>query len=83
MNGDNRGVIEVTEPQVWTMIVGTIGSFVALIGLVTTWFTRVVTTEIRGVRSEIGSLRREIDVRFGHLDRDVAALSRRVFEQPE
>ncbi|WP_200914497.1 MULTISPECIES: hypothetical protein [unclassified Aeromicrobium] len=101
-------MIEVNEPQVWTLI-GVFGT--ALFGMLTlmsTMFVRILRTEIgslrtemrteigslrsemgtelRSVRGEIGSLRTEMQAEFAsvrteikYLDRDVQALSRRVF----
>ncbi|GAA0193713.1 hypothetical protein GCM10008944_08180 [Cytobacillus oceanisediminis] len=79
-------MIEVNEPQVWTLI-GVFGT--ALFGMLTllsTMFVRILRTELRSVRGEIGSLRTEMQAEFAsvrteikYLDRDVQALSRRVF----
>ncbi len=84
--GENEGVIDVTEPQVWTMI----GVFAALmfgtLTIVSTLFVRVVRSEIGGVRSEMGGLRAEMGARFDAvnvkidgLDRDVQLLMSREF----
>ena len=69
-----RGMIAMTEPQIWTMI----GAFAALMfGMM----TMVSTVFIRVLRAELGGLRAEMNSRFeivGHridgLDRDVQAL---------
>ena len=86
-----RGMISVTEPQVWTMI-GLMGAvFFGTMTLISTMFTRVVRSEIGGVRSEIdgvrseiGGLRGEMNARFDavngridNLDRDVQFLMNR------
>lgn len=83
-------MIELTEPQVWTMI----GVFTALMfGMLTTvstLFVRVVRSEIGGLRGEmngqIGGLRGEMNARFDAvhvkidgLDRDVQLLMNREF----
>ncbi len=83
-------MINVTEPQVWTMI----GVFTALmfgmLTIVSTLFVRVIRSEIGGVRGEIGGeigglrgeidgLRREMNMKFDNLDRDVQVLMRREF----
>ena len=72
-------MIEVNEPQVWTLI-GVFGT--ALFGMLTLMSTMFVRT----LRTEIGSLRTEMQAEFAsvrteikYLDRDVQALSRRVF----
>jgi len=79
-----RGMISVTEPQVWTMI-GLMGAvFFGTMTLISTMFTRVVRSEFGGVRSEIGGLRGEMNARFDavngridNLDRDVQFLMNR------
>ena len=86
-----RGMINVTEPQVWTMI-GLMGAvFFGTMTLISTMFTRVVRSEIGGVRSEIGGVRSEIgglrgemnarfdavNGRIDNLDRDVQFLMNR------
>ncbi|HWV48963.1 MAG TPA: hypothetical protein VN035_05850 [Microbacterium sp.] len=68
-----------TEPQIWAMI----GSFTALmLGMMTI----VSTIFVRVLRTEIGSLRIEMNVRFDSvntridgIDRDVQALVKRNF----
>ncbi|TSD53682.1 hypothetical protein [Aeromicrobium piscarium] len=79
-----------TDAQTWTLIVGVLTTFVAIIGLVSTVFIRVIRAEIGGLRSEMGGLRSEMVVRFtavnerlDYLDRDVQALMKRVFHRPE
>jgi Lysis protein S. len=65
-------VIELTEPQIWTMI----GVFTALmfgmLTLVSTLFVRVVRSEVGGLRGEllgeIGGLRAEMRARFEAVD---------------
>lgn len=79
-------MINVTEPQVWTMI----GVFTALMfGMLTTvstLFVRVVRAEIGGLRSEMNARFETVDARFDSvhskidgLDRDVQLLMRREF----
>ena len=79
-----RGMITVTEPQVWTMIGLMAGVFFGTMTLISTMFTRVVRSEIGGLRSEIGGLRGEMNARFDavngridNLDRDVQFLMNR------
>jgi len=90
-------VIELTEPQVWTLIGVFAASTFAMIGLVTGTFTRILRAEIGGVHARIDGLRGEmiarfervdaqferVDQRIDHLDRDVQALTRHVFGRPE
>ena len=61
-------VIEVTEPQVWTIIGVLIAGMFGLITIVTTSFNRVLRAELGGVRGEIGSLRQVMDARFDAVD---------------
>lgn len=102
--GQNVRVIELTEPQVWTLIAVFGASMFAMMGVTTGLFTRVLRAEISGVHGEIGSVRGEIgglraemnarfervdaqfalvESRLEHLDRDVHALTKRVFNHPE
>ena len=67
-----RGMITVTEPQVWTMIGLMAGVFFGTMTLISTMFTRVVRSEIGGLRGEmnagIGGLRGEMNGRFSAVD---------------
>ena len=67
-----RGMISVTEPQVWTMIGLMAGVFFGTMTLISTMFTRVVRSEISGLRGEmnagIGGLRAEMNARFNAVD---------------
>ena len=67
-----RGMITVTEPQVWTMIGLMAGVFFGTMTLISTMFTRVVRSEISGLRGEmnagIGGLRAEMNARFNAVD---------------
>lgn len=65
---DNRGVLEVTEPQVWTLIGVFAAAMFGMITIVSTLFIRVL-------RSELGRLESKLD----NLDRDVQALMRHTF----
>jgi hypothetical protein len=81
-------VIEVNEPQVWTLIGVFAASTFTMMGLVSTLFLSVINAKFDGLRGEIGGLRSEmnagfagVDARIDHLDRDVNALFRRVFPE--
>ena len=78
-----RGMISVTEPQVWTMIGLMAGVFFGTMTLISTMFTRVVRSEISGLRGEMNSgigglrgemnagidgLRAEMNARFNAVD---------------
>lgn len=73
-HNENEGVLELTEPQVWTLL----GVFTAMIfgmfTLVSTVFIRVLRTEIGSVRGEIGSVRGEIDSVRSELRTEIGAL---------
>ncbi len=99
-SGDTGRVIELTEPQVWTLIgvfsTALFAVFTAMSGyLVRTMnagFDRVdaqfdrVDAKIDGLRAEMNVKFELVDVKFDrmndrldHLDRDVQAISKRVF----
>ena len=72
-----RGMIRVTEPQVWTMI-GLMGAvFFGTMTLISTMFTRVVRSEIGGLRGEMNARFDDVNVRIDNLDRDVQFLMNR------
>ncbi|WP_022888805.1 hypothetical protein [Agromyces italicus] len=72
-------MIELNEPQVWTLIGVFAAALFGVITLVTTMFVRVIRSEIGGLRgeilAEIGVVSRRIDA----LDRDVQALVKHTF----
>lgn len=79
-----------TDAQTWTLVVGFLSATFAVLGIVTTSFTRTMRAEFGTVRAEIDGLRtemrtefRRVDQRLDHLDRDVQALTRHVFDRPE
>jgi hypothetical protein len=76
-------VLEVTEPQVWTLIGAFAAALFGVLTLMSTMFLRVLRAEIGGLRSEMNAKFDRIDSRFDHLDRDVQALARRVFPERE
>jgi hypothetical protein len=90
-------VLEMTEPQVWTLIGVFAAAVFGMITVVSTLFVRVIRSEIGGLRGEIGGLRGEIgglrgemnarfeaiDRRFDYLDRDVQTLTKHVFGRPD
>ncbi|WP_344201959.1 hypothetical protein [Aeromicrobium alkaliterrae] len=83
-------MFSLTEAQSWTVILGGLTAVVSMMSVVAFSFHRVLKAEIGTVRGEIGSLRtemrtefRRVDERFDHLDRDVQALTRHVFDRPE
>ena len=53
-------VIELNEPQIWTILGMLTAAFLGTLGIVSTLFTRVIRTEIGSVRGEIGGVRGEI-----------------------
>ncbi|MFD4421218.1 hypothetical protein ACFWN7_06915 [Agromyces sp. NPDC058484] len=72
-------MLEVTEPQVWTLIGVFAAGLFGTLGLVTTLFVRVIRSEIGGLRGEIVSLRNEMNTRIDALARDVQALVKHTF----
>jgi hypothetical protein len=76
-DGETGRVIALKEPQVWS-----------LIGLLGAAILASPTIIVLYLRSEIGGLRREMELRFeamdrrfDHLDRDVAAIAKVVFPE--
>lgn len=85
--GENRKVLTLNEPQVWTVIGVFATALFGMLGFVTTSISRTVRAEIGSVRNELGSLRGEMNARFDllssridHLDRDVQFLMKRELE---
>mgnify|MGYP003554644257 CR=1 FL=1 len=73
-----------TEPQVWTMIGIIAGFFFGTMTLISTMFTRVVRSEIGGLRGEMNARFDSVEIRFNgvdaridNLDRDVQFLMHR------
>ena len=69
-------MLSLTDAQTWTLIVGVLTTFGAMVGLVAAVF-------LRALRAEIGGLRGEMVTRPDYLDRDVQALMKHVFHRPE
>lgn len=67
-----------TEPQVWTMIGLMAAVFFGTMTLISTMFTRVVRSEIGGLRGEIGGLRGEMNARFDAVNSRIDSLDRDV-----
>jgi len=88
-------VIQVTEPQVWVLIGVFAAAMFGVIGIVTSNFSRLVRSEIGGLRAEmiarfetVGARFDAVDNRFtslerrlDHLDRDVSMLTRRELDR--
>ncbi len=52
----------------------------------TTWFTRLLTAQFATLHARFETIDARfeaIEVKLGHLDRDVQALTKNVFHQPE
>ncbi|WP_375383925.1 hypothetical protein [uncultured Microbacterium sp.] len=64
-----------TEPQVWTLIGVFAAVMFAMLTVMIGGLTLVSTSLARVIRSEVGRL----EARFDHLDRDVQALTDRVW----
>jgi hypothetical protein len=72
-------VVEVNEPQVWTLISVFSAAIFAVLGVVSTLFIQVLRAEVGKVAVEIRAVGKQLD----SLDRDVQAIARRVFPRPE
>ncbi|HEY5224755.1 MAG TPA: hypothetical protein VIJ18_17120 [Microbacteriaceae bacterium] len=68
-----------TEPQVWTLIGVFATAVFGMITVVSTLFVRIIRSEIGGLRGEMAARFEAVDKRFDYLDRDVQALTKRVF----
>ncbi|MDI2099421.1 hypothetical protein [Ruicaihuangia caeni] len=84
---DNRRVITVTEPQVWVLIGVFAAGLLGMLTLLSTMFVKLVQSGFDSLRSELRSeitgLSETMNRRFDYLDRDVQALTRRVFGDPD
>ncbi|HEU4849065.1 MAG TPA: hypothetical protein VFS93_01505 [Terrimesophilobacter sp.] len=79
-------MLTLTEPQIWVLIGVFAAAIFSMIGIVMTSFTRTLTQSFARVDTRIDSFRDVMDarfeamnVKFDLLDRDIQALSRRVF----
>ncbi|GAA1466431.1 hypothetical protein GCM10017607_30160 [Microbacterium thalassium] len=68
-------MLEMTEPQVWTIIGVFAAAMFGMITIVSTLFIQVMRSEFGGMRSEFRRLEGKVD----NLDRDVQALMRHTF----
>lgn len=72
-----------TEPQVWVLIGVFAAAMFGMMGIVTTSFNRTLTSSIDGLRNTMDARFDAMDAKFTGkfdlLDRDIQALSRRVF----
>ena len=73
-----RGMISVTEPQVWTMIGLMAAVFFGTMTIISTMFTRVVRSEIGGLRGEMNARFETIDARFDAVDVRFDAVNGRI-----
>lgn len=73
-------VIALTEAQVWTVIAVLAATLVGFVTLTITLLMRTVTAQVEGLRNEMIARFEGMDHRFDALDRDVQALTRRVFD---
>ncbi len=70
-------MITVTEPQVWAMIGLMAAVFFGTMTIISTMFTRVVRSEIGGLRGEMNVRFDAVNGRIDNLDRDVQFLMNR------
>jgi len=89
-------VIELNEPQIWTLIGVFAAALFGMLTLMSTMLTRLIRAEMRGLSGEIGGLKGEIgglgaeirrveevlSTKIDHLDRDVSSIARRGFGDP-
>jgi hypothetical protein len=67
-------MLNVTEPQVWTLIGVFAAGLFGMLTLMSTMFVRVVRTEIGSVRGEIGTLRTEMRTEIGGVRSEIDGL---------
>lgn len=65
-----------TEPQAWTLIGVFAAALFSMLTLISTMFLNVI-------RAEIGGLESRLTAKIEILDRDVQAIARRVFDEPD
>jgi hypothetical protein len=61
-------VIQVTEPQVWVLIGVFAAAMFGVIGIVTSNFSRLIRSEIGGLRAEMSARFDAVDARFNAVD---------------
>lgn len=66
------------EPQVWTLIGVMAASFFGVMGLMSTMFTRVIRSEIGGLRNEMNARFDAVDQRFDSMDKRIDNLDQDV-----
>jgi hypothetical protein len=66
-----------TDPQAWTLIGVFSAAMLGGLTLVTTMLSRVIRAEISGVHTRLDAFEK----RFDHLDRDVQAISERMWRR--
>ncbi|WP_353988404.1 hypothetical protein [Ruicaihuangia caeni] len=80
-------MITATEPQVWVLIGVFAAGLFGMLTLLSTMFVKLVQNGFDSLRSELRSeiraLSESMNRRFDYLDRDVQALTRRVFGDPD
>lgn len=76
------------EPQIWAALGILAAAFAAMITVTTQLLVRTIHSSTATLQVEIASLRTELDLRFtglqaqmGGLDRDVQAITKRVFPE--
>ena len=77
---ENRRVLTLTEPQVWTLI-GVFGaSIFGIQGIAISSFRREMQSIRNELKSEMSSMRNELITRMEQIDRDVQFLMRKEFD---
>lgn len=67
-------MIEVNEPQIWTLIGIFAASMFGMLRMTSTSFVNILRAEIGGVRAEIGGLRGEVNSRIGGVHGEIGGL---------
>ena len=68
-----------TEPQVWVLIGVFAAGMFGMLTIVSTLFIRVLRTEMGSLRNEMNGRFTAVDERIGNLDRDVQAIVKHTF----
>ena len=67
------------DPEMWTVIGVFAAAMLGGLTLVVTSLSRVIRAEVGGLRAELRAELSGVNTRLDHLDRDVQALTRRVW----
>ena len=71
------------EPQIWTIIGVFASALFGMLGFLMTSFTRAIKTELSSLRSEMNVRFDALTGRLEHIDRDVQFLMKREFGETQ